>query len=66
MVSQTLVSPSAVRQQLLGADGKFLLLYGCQVDWDTNVIIEHGASVRTSRRCRSCLNACPLFLVPDS
>src|SRR5688572_17082193 len=39
MVSQTLVSPSAVRQQLLGADGKFLLLYGCQVDWDTNVII---------------------------
>jgi Capsule polysaccharide biosynthesis protein len=38
MVSQTLGSPSEVRRQLLG-DGKFVLLYGCQVDWDTNVVI---------------------------
>ena len=39
MVSQTLASPSEVRRRLLGDDGKFLLLYGCQVDWDTNVVI---------------------------
>ena len=39
MVAQRLVSPSELRQDLLGADGKFLLLYGCQVDWDTNVVI---------------------------
>ena len=39
MVSQRLVSASEVRQRLLGADGRFLLLYGCQVDWDTNVVI---------------------------
>jgi hypothetical protein len=39
MVSQTLDSPSAVRQRLLGKDGTFLLVYGCQVDWDTNVVI---------------------------
>jgi hypothetical protein len=39
MVSQTLVSASAARQRLLGDDGTFLLLYGCQVDWDTNVVI---------------------------
>jgi hypothetical protein len=39
MVSQTLVSPSEVRRRLLGEDGQFLLLYGCQVDWDTNVVI---------------------------
>ena len=38
MVSQALGSPSEVRRQLLG-DGKFILLYGCQVDWDTNVVI---------------------------
>ena len=39
MVSQTLAAAPAVRQRLLGSDGKFLLLYGCQVDWDTNVVI---------------------------
>lgn len=39
MVSQALLSPSEVRRRLLGGDGKFLLLYGCQVDWDTNVVI---------------------------
>jgi hypothetical protein len=39
MVSQTLDSPSAVRQRLLGEGGTFLLVYGCQVDWDTNVVI---------------------------
>ena len=39
MVSQKLVSASEVRHRLLGDDGKFLLLYGCQVDWDTNVVI---------------------------
>jgi len=39
MVSQTLLSASEVRQRLLGGDGAFLLLYGCQVDWDTNVVI---------------------------
>jgi hypothetical protein len=38
MVSQSLVPVSEVRQRLLG-DGTFLLLYGCQVDWDTNVVI---------------------------
>jgi len=39
MVSQKLVSASEVRHRLLGDDGNFLLLYGCQVDWDTNVVI---------------------------
>lgn len=39
MVSQTLESVSDARQRLLGEDGTFLLLYGCQVDWDTNVVI---------------------------
>jgi len=39
MVSQRVVSPSDVRQRLLGSDGSFLLVYGCQVDWDTNVVI---------------------------
>ena len=39
MVSQPLVSPSEVRQRLSGGDASFLLLYGCQVDWDTNVVI---------------------------
>ena len=39
MVSQTLESPAEVRQRLLGERGNFLLLYGCQVDWDTNVVI---------------------------
>jgi len=39
MVSQTLAPASEVRQRLLGTDGRFLLLYGCQVDWDTNVVI---------------------------
>jgi len=39
MVSQTLASVSEVRHRLLGEDGQFLLLYGCQVDWDTNVVI---------------------------
>ena len=39
MVSQKLASVSEVRQRLLGDDGRFLLLYGCQVDWDTNVVI---------------------------
>ena len=39
MVSQTIAAAPAVRQRLLGGDGKFLLLYGCQVDWDTNVVI---------------------------
>jgi len=39
MVSQRLVSPSETRRDLLGADGRFLLVYGCQVDWDTNVVI---------------------------
>jgi hypothetical protein len=57
MVSQTLVSASAVRQRLLGDDGTFLLLYGCQVDWDTNVVI--GA-----RRFRS--NEAAVFFLMDS
>ena len=39
MVSQTVAPASAVRKRLLGRDGAFLLLYGCQVDWDTNVVI---------------------------
>jgi hypothetical protein len=39
MVSQTVAAADEVRQRLLGADGRFLLLYGCQVDWDTNVVI---------------------------
>jgi hypothetical protein len=39
MVSQTLESAGEVRQRLLGEAGTFLLLYGCQVDWDTNVVI---------------------------
>jgi hypothetical protein len=39
MVSQPTASVSEVRQRLLGSDGTFLLLYGCQVDWDTNVVI---------------------------
>jgi hypothetical protein len=39
MVSQRLLSPSETRGRLLGADGRFLLVYGCQVDWDTNVVI---------------------------
>ena len=39
MVSQRLVSSSEVRNRLLGGDGTLLLLYGCQVDWDTNVVI---------------------------
>ena len=39
MVSQKVVSPSDVRERLLGSQGSFLLLYGCQVDWDTNVVI---------------------------
>lgn len=39
MVSQKLASASEVRHRLLGDDGRFLLLYGCQVDWDTNVVI---------------------------
>ena len=39
MVSQRLLSPSETRRNLLGADGRFLLVYGCQVDWDTNVVI---------------------------
>jgi capsular polysaccharide biosynthesis protein len=39
MVSQKLVPASEVRHRLLGDHGKFLLLYGCQVDWDTNVVI---------------------------
>ncbi len=46
MVSQPLASASEVRRRLLGAEGRFLLLYGCQVDWDTNVVIG-------SRRFRS-------------
>jgi hypothetical protein len=39
MVSQRLVSPEVVRRELLGASGRFLLVYGCQVDWDTNIVI---------------------------
>ena len=39
MVSQTLLSASEVRQRVLDRNGTFLLLYGCQVDWDTNVVI---------------------------
>lgn len=39
MVAQPLMSAAEVRRRLLGAEGKFLLLYGCQVDWDTNVVL---------------------------
>jgi hypothetical protein len=39
MVSQPVLVPAEVRERLLGPDATFLLLYGCQVDWDTNVII---------------------------
>jgi hypothetical protein len=46
MVSQSLAQADEVRQRLLGPDGTFLLLYGCQVDWDTNIVIG-------SRRFRS-------------
>ena len=40
MVAQTLVPPSQVRQRV-SADNEhcFLLLYGCQVDWDTNIVL---------------------------
>jgi hypothetical protein len=38
MVAQTVASASKVRRHLLGG-GSFLLLYGCQVDWDTNIVI---------------------------
>jgi len=39
MVAQRPAVPAEVRRQLLGDNGTFLLLYGCQVDWDTNVVI---------------------------
>ena len=39
MVSQRLHEPGEVRRRLLGPDGTFLVLFGCQVDWDTNVVI---------------------------
>ena len=39
MVAQPLMSAAEVRRRLLGPEGKFLLLYGCQVDWDTNVVL---------------------------
>jgi hypothetical protein len=39
MVPQTLVSAASLRDRLLGASGGFLLVYGCQVDWDTNIVI---------------------------
>jgi len=39
MVSQALVAPAEARRRLLGNEGTFFLLYGCQVDWDTNVVI---------------------------
>jgi hypothetical protein len=39
MVSQTIAGASEVRRGLLGSEGRFLVLYGCQVDWDTNVVI---------------------------
>jgi hypothetical protein len=39
MVSQAMAPVAEVRQRLLGESGTFLLLYGCQVDWDTNVVI---------------------------
>jgi hypothetical protein len=39
MVSQRLLSPSETRRNLLGPEGRFLLVYGCQVDWDTNVVV---------------------------
>ena len=39
MVSQRLVPAAAVRREMLGPDGRFLLVYGCQVDWDTNIVI---------------------------
>jgi hypothetical protein len=42
MVSQAIVPAAQLRARLLGPDGTFVLLYGCQVDWDTNVVI--GAS----------------------
>jgi hypothetical protein len=39
MVSQRLHQPEEVRRRLLGPDGTLLVLFGCQVDWDTNVVI---------------------------
>lgn len=39
MVSQQLHRADEVRRSLLGEGGTFLLLFGCQVDWDTNVVI---------------------------
>ena len=39
MVSQQLHQPEEVRRRLLGPRGRLLIVYGCQVDWDTNVVI---------------------------
>lgn len=39
MVAQAPGEAGELRRRLLGPDGRFLLLYGCQVDWDTNVVI---------------------------
>src|SRR4030095_11585795 len=39
MVSQRLLAHFESRRNFLGTEGRFLLVYGCQVDWDTNVVI---------------------------
>ena len=68
MVAQRLVSPSELRQRLLGADAKFLLLYGCQVDWDTNVVIgarrfrSNEAAVAFLLECMSAIPAARIVI----
>ena len=55
-------SPVEARQRFLGQDGKFLLFYACQVDWDTNVVIgAHRYSTNASavEFLRKCVEAVP-------
>src|SRR4029453_3851967 len=57
MVSQQLHQPEEVRRRLLGPGRTFLILFGCQVDWDTNVVI--GARrFRSNEAAVSFLMAC--------
>lgn len=57
MVSQELHQPEEVRRRLLGPDGTFLVLFGCQVDWDTNVVIG-SRRFRSNEAAVSFLMAC--------
>src|SRR4029453_1063282 len=57
MVSQQLHQPEEVRRRLLGPGGTFLILFGCQVDWDTNVVIG-SRRFRSNEAAVSFLMAC--------